>query len=80
MDPGRVFTPFDFLDLGSPHSVGMALMRLVRAGSLLWPAQSWSALPMLAESGIAMPRLAGASGHQNSRSWLASGAMVFSAP
>lgn len=34
MDPGRVFTPVDFLDLGTPHSVGMALMRLVRAGSL----------------------------------------------
>ena len=33
-DPGRVFTPFDFLDLGSPHSVGMALLRLVRAGGL----------------------------------------------
>ena len=34
VDPGRVFTPFDFLDLGTPHSVGMALMRLVRAGNL----------------------------------------------
>lgn len=33
-EPGRVFTPFDFLDLGSPHSVGMALLRLVRGGSL----------------------------------------------
>jgi hypothetical protein len=32
--PGRVHTPFDFLDLGSPHSVGMALMRLVRRGTL----------------------------------------------
>ena len=32
--PGRVFTPYDFLDLGSPHSVGMALMRLVRSGAL----------------------------------------------
>jgi hypothetical protein len=32
--PGRVFTPTDFLDLGSPHSVGMALMRMVRAGRL----------------------------------------------
>ena len=32
--PGRVFTPFDFIDLGTPHSVGMALMRLVRAGGL----------------------------------------------
>jgi len=32
--PGRVYTPFDFLDLGTPHSVGMALMRLVRAGGL----------------------------------------------
>jgi hypothetical protein len=29
-----VFTPFDFLDLGSPHSVGMTLLRLVRAGTL----------------------------------------------
>lgn len=34
VEPGQVFTPFDFLDLGSPHSVGMALMRLVRTGSL----------------------------------------------
>jgi Family of unknown function (DUF6088) len=32
--PARVYTPFDFLDLGTPHSVGMALMRLVRSGSL----------------------------------------------
>ena len=32
--PGRVHTPFDFLDLGSPHSVGMALTRLVRSGAL----------------------------------------------
>lgn len=30
----RVHTPFDFLDLGSPHSVGMALTRLVRSGAL----------------------------------------------
>lgn len=27
-NPARVHTPFDFLDLGSPHSVGMALMRV----------------------------------------------------
>ena len=33
-NPPRVHTPFDFLDLGSPHSVGMALMRLVRRGAL----------------------------------------------
>lgn len=33
-EPERVFTPFDFLDLGSPHSVGMALLRLVRNGQL----------------------------------------------
>ena len=32
--PGRGFTPFDFLDLGSPHSVGMALTRLTRSGEL----------------------------------------------
>lgn len=32
--PARVYTPFDFLDLGTPHSVGMALMRLVRGGTL----------------------------------------------
>jgi len=32
--PGWVFTPFDFLDLGSPHSVGMTLTRLVRARQL----------------------------------------------
>lgn len=33
-NPGRVYTPSDFLDLGSPHSVGMALTRMVRSGSL----------------------------------------------
>ena len=33
-NPARVYTPFDFLDLGTPHSVGMALMRLVRGGAL----------------------------------------------
>jgi hypothetical protein len=33
-NPARVHTPFDFLDLGSPHSVGMALMRMVRSGAL----------------------------------------------
>lgn len=32
--PARVYTPFDFLDLGTPHSVGVALMRLVRGGTL----------------------------------------------
>lgn len=32
--PGRVFTPGDFLDLGTPHAVGMALSRMVRAGKL----------------------------------------------
>jgi Family of unknown function (DUF6088) len=33
-NPARVHTPFDFLDLGSPHSVGMALTRMVRSGTL----------------------------------------------
>lgn len=32
--PGWVFTPFDFLDLGSPHSVGMALTRMMRSGEV----------------------------------------------
>lgn len=32
--PARVYTPFDFLDLGTPHSVGMALMRLMRSGAV----------------------------------------------
>lgn len=32
--PSRVYTPFDFLDLGTPHNVGMTLLRLVRAGNL----------------------------------------------
>lgn len=32
--PGKVFTPFDFLDLGSPHSVGMVLTRMMRSGEL----------------------------------------------
>ena len=29
-----VFTPKDFLDLGTPHAVGMALLRLVRRGRI----------------------------------------------
>lgn len=33
-EPTRVFTPADFLDLGTPHAVGMALTRMVRAGTL----------------------------------------------
>jgi hypothetical protein len=33
-EPARVFTPADFLDLGTPHAVGMALSRMVRAGAL----------------------------------------------
>jgi len=32
--PGWVFTPADFLDLGSPHTVGMALIRMVREGQV----------------------------------------------
>jgi hypothetical protein len=32
--PGWVFTPFDFLDLGSPHSVGMVLTRMLRGGEV----------------------------------------------
>ena len=34
VNPARVHTPFDFLDLGSPHSVGMALLRQMRSGAL----------------------------------------------
>lgn len=30
--PGWVFTPFDFLDIGSPSLVGMVLLRLLRKG------------------------------------------------
>lgn len=33
-EPARVFTPADFLDLGTPHAVGMALSRMVRARTL----------------------------------------------
>ncbi len=33
-EPTRVFTPADFLDLGSPHAVGMALSRMVQSGAL----------------------------------------------
>jgi hypothetical protein len=33
-EPARVFTPSDFLDVGSPHAVGMALSRMVRSGAL----------------------------------------------
>ena len=29
-----VFTPKDFLDLGTPHAVGMTLLRLVRSGRI----------------------------------------------
>jgi hypothetical protein len=32
--PARVFTPSEFLDLGTPHAVGMALSRMVSAGKL----------------------------------------------
>ena len=32
--PGWVFTPFDFLDLGTPQAVGMTLLRLARAGGI----------------------------------------------
>ncbi len=30
--PDWVFSPTDFLDLGSPHTVGMVLIRMVRGG------------------------------------------------
>lgn len=33
-DPGWVFCPTDFLDLGSPHSVGMVLTRMVRGETI----------------------------------------------
>jgi hypothetical protein len=33
-EPARVFTPADFLDLGTPHAVGMALSRMVRSAAL----------------------------------------------
>jgi len=33
-EAARVFTPADFLDMGTPHAVGMALSRMVRAGAL----------------------------------------------
>ena len=32
--PGWVFSPNDFLDLGSPHTVGMVLTRMVRGGQI----------------------------------------------
>lgn len=34
LPPGAVFFPADFTDLGSPYAVGMALARLVRAGTI----------------------------------------------
>ena len=34
INPARVYTPSDFLDLGTPHSVGIALTRLVRGSAL----------------------------------------------
>lgn len=33
-EPARVFTPADFLDLGTPHAVGMALSRMVKSEAL----------------------------------------------
>jgi hypothetical protein len=33
-EPGWVFTPADFLDLGTPQAVGMALLRMERAGAI----------------------------------------------
>jgi hypothetical protein len=33
-EPARVYSPADFLDLGTPHAVGMALSRMVRSGGL----------------------------------------------
>jgi hypothetical protein len=33
-EPGWVFTPSDLFDLGSPHLVGMVLLRLVRSGRI----------------------------------------------
>ena len=33
-EPARVFTPADFLDLGTPHAVGMALSRMVKTEAL----------------------------------------------
>ena len=45
INPARVYTPFDFLDLGSPHSVGMALMRQVRGGTLRRLARGLYAVP-----------------------------------
>jgi hypothetical protein len=32
--PGWVFTRYDLVDLGSPHAVGMVLIRLVRSGRI----------------------------------------------
>lgn len=32
--PGWVFTPFDFIDLGSPSAIGMTLQRLRQEGSI----------------------------------------------
>lgn len=43
--PGRVFTPADFLDLGSPHAVGMVLSRMVRAGRLQRPGRGLYVVP-----------------------------------
>lgn len=34
MERGTVFTPSDFLHLGSPHAVGMALGRMTKAGKI----------------------------------------------
>lgn len=43
--PARVRTPFDLLDLGSPHSVGMALTRMVRSATLLRLARGFCDVP-----------------------------------
>ncbi len=43
----RVFTPKDFLDLGTPHAVGMTLLRLVRNGSIRRLAGDFTIVPKL---------------------------------
>lgn len=44
-EPGWVFTPSDFLDLGTPQAVGMALLRMERSGDIQRLARGLYLLP-----------------------------------
>ena len=45
--PGWVFTRYDLVDLGSPHAVGMVLIRLVRSGRVRRIARGFYEVPRI---------------------------------